>query len=131
MSIPNVPSNLAHLLERPLYATLATVGLDDTARVSPMWFDVVDGTIRFTHTTKRAKYRQLLRNPSMSMAVFDPDKPVHYVEVRGRLLEAIPDPTGAFYQHLSRRYGNVDPEPPADSADRVILSMSIDRVVGQ
>ena len=87
------------------------------------------GTIRFTHTNKRAKYRNLQRNASMSFMVSYPGDPYRYVELRGSLVEAIPDPTGQFYVQLSTRYGNVNPSPPADSPDRVILVMGIDKVI--
>jgi PPOX class probable F420-dependent enzyme len=96
-----------------------------------MWFDYDGETLRFTHTTKRAKYRNLLQNPSMSLMIFDPDRPIHYVELRGKLTEVIPDPEGDYYVHLGRRYGNPDQAPPPDKADRVILVMSIDAVSGQ
>lgn len=96
-----------------------------------MWFELVDGTIRFTHTNTRAKYRNLLRNPSMSLAVYDPENPYRYIEVRGRLVEATPDPTGGFYQRLARRYGQADPAAPEDADKRVILVMSIDKVIGR
>lgn len=131
MNTPLIPESLIHLLERPLYGVLATVGRDDTARVSPMWFEFDGDVIRFTHTTKRAKYRSLQRNPSMSLAVYDPDRPTHYIEVIGHLVEAPADPTAALFLKLARRYGNPNPTVPSDSADRVILTMAIDRVVGQ
>ncbi|MEJ1087832.1 PPOX class F420-dependent oxidoreductase [Microbacterium sp. Mu-80] len=131
MSTTEIPTELIDLLERPVYGALATVGRDDTAQVSPMWFELVDGTIRFTHTNTRAKYRNLLRNPSMSLAVYDPENPYRYIEVRGRLVEATPDPTGGFYQRLARRYGQADPAAPADADKRVILVMSIDKVIGR
>ncbi|GAA5146653.1 PPOX class F420-dependent oxidoreductase [Microbacterium pseudoresistens] len=130
MSASEIPDTLIDLLERPVYGVLATVGRDDTAQSSPMWFELVDGTIRFTHTTGRAKYRNLQRNPSMSFTVYDPENPYRYIEVRGRLTEATPDPTGAFYQQLAKRYGNANPDAPADAADRVILVMSIEKVIG-
>ena len=50
----DIPSDLAPLLERPLFAALGTVRPDDTVQVNPMWF-LYDGEhVRFTHTTKRA-----------------------------------------------------------------------------
>lgn len=131
MSSSTVPSHLIDLLERPVFGVLGTVGRNDTAQTSPMWFEFDGDSIRFTHTTKRTKYRNLRRNPSMSLAVYDPDKPNRYIEVRGRLDEVAPDPTGAFYQRLGRRYGNPDTAAPADSADRVILVMSIEKVLGR
>jgi PPOX class probable F420-dependent enzyme len=123
-----IPPDLAPLLERPLYASLGTIRPDDTVQVNPMWF-LYDGEhLRFTHTTKRAKFRNLQRNPSMSLMIFDPDDPQIYVELRGRLVEAVPDPEGEFFVRLGRRYGNPDLGPPPDKADRVELVMSIDWV---
>jgi PPOX class probable F420-dependent enzyme len=126
-----IPTGYERLLTEPFYGALGTVRPDNTVQVSPMWFLYDGDTIRFTHTTTRAKYRNLQSNPSMSLAVFDPQQPYTYLEVRGRLLEAIPDPTGAFYVVLGKRYGNADQQPPADSADRVILVMSIEHTAHQ
>ena len=123
-----VPADLVDLLERPLFGILGTVRPDATVQVNPMWFEYDGEHIRFTHTTKRAKFRNLQQNPSMSLAVLDPEDPMRYLEIRGRLVEAVPDPTGAFYVVLGKRYGNAAQQPPADSADRVILVMSIEKV---
>ena len=121
-----IPAHLLPLLEEPNYAYLGTIRPDDTVQVNPMWFAFDGETLRFTHTTKRAKYRNLMHNPSMSLAITDPVDPLRYVEVRGRLIEVIPDPEGAFYVELGKRYGNPDQQAPADRADRVILVMSVE-----
>ena len=127
MPAATIPSDLAPLLERPIFASLGTIRPDDTVQVNPMWF-LFDGEhIRFTHTTKRGKFRNLQRNPSMSMMVFDPDDPQAYIEVRGRLVEVVPDPEGDLYVRLGQRYGNPDQQPPPDKADRVILVMSVEK----
>ena len=125
-----IPDRYRHLFVDANFGSLGTIRPDDTVQVSPMWFELHGDTLRFTHTTTRAKYRNLMRNPSMSLAVMDAANPVHYAEARGRLLETIPDPTGAFYDRLHRRYGGDGMTPP-DAADRVILVMSIEKVVGQ
>jgi PPOX class probable F420-dependent enzyme len=126
-----IPADLVHLLEQPFYGALGTVRPDDTVQVSPMWFEHDGETLRFTHTNKRAKYRNLQRNPSMSLAVFDPSTPTQYIEVRGTLVEVIPDPEGAFYVRLGQRYGNPAQQAPPDKEDRVILVMSIEHIAGR
>jgi len=126
-----IPDELADLVRRPLFASLGTIRPDNTVQVSPMWFDYEDGTLRFTHTNKRAKFRNLQANPAMSLMIFDPDEPNRYIELRGALAEAIPDPEGDYYVHLGRRYGDPDTQPPANKADRVILVMSVDHVTGK
>lgn len=126
-----IPAHLVHLLEEPNYGFLGTIRPDDTVQVNPMWFLYDGDTIRFTHTTKRAKYRNLQHNPAMSLAVIDPDNVFTYLEVRGSLVEVIPDPQGEFYVTLGKRYGNAEQQPPKDSPDRVILVMSIDSTTTQ
>ncbi|MEO6828159.1 MAG: PPOX class F420-dependent oxidoreductase [Microbacteriaceae bacterium] len=123
-----IPAEYLDLLEQPNFAVLGTVRPDDTVQVNPMWFEYDGSQIKFTHTTKRAKFRNLKHNPAMSMLVVDPKDPLRYLEVRGKLVEATPDPTGSFYVRLGKRYGNAGQEPPDDKADRVILVMSIDTV---
>jgi PPOX class probable F420-dependent enzyme len=118
------------LLERPLFGALGTIRPDDTVQVNPMWFEYDGEHVRFTHTNKRGKYRNLQRNPTMSLLLIDDTDPQNYLEVRGRLVEAIPDPEGEFYVRLGRRYGDPDTEPPPDKADRVVLVMSVDKLNG-
>lgn len=122
-----IPEALRYLLEEPNYGSLGTVHPNGTVQVSPMWFEFDGEKLRFTHTNKRQKFRNLQANPSMALAVFDPKDPIEYLEVRGHLEEVIPDPTGSFYDHLHRRYGG-DGKIPPDAADRVILVMTIDKV---
>jgi PPOX class probable F420-dependent enzyme len=126
-----IPESRRRLLIEPHFAMLGTIRLDDTVQVNPMWvdWDQDTNTLRFTHTTYRVKYRNLQRNPSMSIAIFHPDDPEQYLEVRGTLIEAIPDPEGAYYVHLQNRYGDPSDRPPRDKADRVILVMSIEKAI--
>ena len=128
-----VPADRRHLLELPVYAHLGTIRPNDTVQVNPMWFefDGEAGVIRFTHTSKRAKFRNLQKNPHMTLEALDPDRPQKYVEVRGRLAEVIPDPEGAFYVHLAHRYGEIGAQAPADKAHRVILVMQVEKITGR
>jgi PPOX class probable F420-dependent enzyme len=120
-----IPDDLIDLLERPIFGNLGTIRPDDTVQVNPMWFEFDGDQIRFTHTTYRAKYRNLQHNPSMSLLIIDPDDPLRFLEVRGSLVDVVPDPEGEFYVRLGRRYGDPDTPPPADSKDRVILVMDV------
>jgi PPOX class probable F420-dependent enzyme len=116
-----IPAGYEDLLTRPLYGHLATTRPDGDPQVNPMWFDWDGQLLRFTHTTKRQKYRNIAANPHIAMSIVDPDMPYKYLEVRGVVEEIVPDPTGAFYLHLNDRYDGPLTEPPADAADRVIV----------
>lgn len=124
-----IPADLLDLLEQPTFGHLATVRPDGAPQVEPMWFRFDGEHVRFTHTTTRAKYRNLQQNPAMAMTVSDPGDPYRFIGLRGRLVKIEPDPTGAFYQELAQRYTGDPGKPPPDSADRVVLVMSVDRVV--
>jgi PPOX class probable F420-dependent enzyme len=124
----SIPEDLRPLLDRPLFASLGTIRPDNTVQVNPMWFEYDGEHLRFTHTTYRGKFRNLQSNPSMSLLVIDDEDPQVYLELRGRLVDVINDPTGDFYVRLGRRYGNRDQQPPPDKADRVILVMSVEKV---
>ncbi len=118
-----IPEGYESLLERPLYGHLATVRPDGAPpQVNAMWFSWDGELLRFTHTTKRQKYRNITANPAVAMSIIDPDNPPYrYLEVRGVVEEIVPDPTGSFYLELNDRYDGPLTEPPADKADRVIL----------
>ena len=126
-----IPSAYRRLLELPLFGHLGTIRPDDTAQVTPMWFEFDGAHIRFTHTNYRQKYRNLQHNPSMALSIIDPDNPHRYLEVAGTLVEVVPDPEGQFYVRLQNRYVNPSTTPPRDKADRVILVMSIERSTKQ
>jgi PPOX class probable F420-dependent enzyme len=126
-----IPAEYLPLLVEANYGHLGTIRPDDTVQVNPMWFEFDGENLRFTHTTTRAKFRNLQHNPSMSLSVIDPANPFRYLEVRGSLVAVEPDPSGAFYVRLGRRYGNAGQQPPPDSADRVILVMSVEKTTKQ
>lgn len=119
--MPDIPEGYAHLLDLPVYGHLATVRPDGRPQVNPMWFAWDGELLRFTHTTKRQKYRNIEANPNVAMSIIDPETPYRYLEVRGVVEEIVPDPTGAFYLKLNDRYSGPLTEPPPDKADRVIL----------
>jgi PPOX class probable F420-dependent enzyme len=127
----SIPAHLRPLLDRPLFGSLGTIRPDETVQVNPMWFEYDGEHLRFTHTNQRGKFRNLQRNPSMSLCLIDDTNPQSYLELRGRLVEVVDDPTGDFYVRLGRRYGNPAQQPPPDKADRVILVMSVEKANGR
>jgi PPOX class probable F420-dependent enzyme len=125
-----IPDGYRDLLERPLFGHLATTRPDGSPQVNPMWF-VFDGThLRFTHTTRRAKHRNITADPRVAFSIHDPDQPYRYLEVRGKVVEVVPDPEGEFFVSLAKRYGEDWPAPP-DKADRVVYVVSVEKTSKQ
>ncbi len=70
-----IPPGYESLSERPLYGHLATVRPDGTPQVNPMWFAWDGEVLRFTHTTRRQKYRNIEGQPAVAMSISDPENP--------------------------------------------------------
>jgi PPOX class probable F420-dependent enzyme len=126
-SIDSVPAPESHLdlLERPLFAHLATVRVDGAPQVNPMWFlwDRSAGVFRFTHTKTRHNYRYIQREPRVALSIVDPDDGYRYLQARGVVERVEDDPTGSMYQRLHERYHGRPTEPPPDREYRVIITV--------
>jgi PPOX class probable F420-dependent enzyme len=89
-----IPRELADLLERPLYAHLATVRPDGTPQVNPTWVRFDGEYLWLTATTSRRKHRNWQIQPAVALSIADPDRPWRYLEVRGKVELIVPDPEG-------------------------------------
>lgn len=109
-----LPESHRDLLERPLFAHLATLRPDGSPQSSVMWFAWDGQRARFSHTSTRQKYRNLVKDGRVSFHIQDPDSPYRTLEVRGRVESMDPDVDGSFYQSLQQRYGLQVPVFDAD-----------------
>src|SRR3981189_3501492 len=68
-SVVKPPESHLDLLERPLFAHLATVRADGAPQVNPMWFlyDADRNRILLTHTKVRHNYRYLQAEPRVAL----------------------------------------------------------------
>jgi PPOX class probable F420-dependent enzyme len=117
-----IPGPLADLLERPLYAHLATVRPDGTPQVNPTWFRFDGQYLWLTTTSRRQKHRNWQAQPAVALSITDPAQPSRYLEIRGRVERIVPDPEGAEFVRLAERYG-VPQGPPPDSAYRIAVAI--------
>jgi PPOX class probable F420-dependent enzyme len=116
------PKEFEDLWIRPIIGHLATVRPDGNPSVTPMWFHWDGELLRFTHTTRRAKLRNIEHNRYIALSVNDPDHPHRYLQGRARVESVVPDPGGAFYRQLQIRYGWPQDAPAPDSTDRVVIA---------
>ena len=127
MPSSTVPASHADLLERPLFAHLATVRPDGAPQSNVMWF-VQDGeNVKFTHTSARQKFKNIEHDPRVAFSIHDPDNPYRFIEIRGVVASIEPDPGAAFYKSLQKRYGEDYEVKDADV--RVILTVAPTAVV--
>jgi PPOX class probable F420-dependent enzyme len=122
MASSDVPESHRDLLQRPLFAHLATLRPDGAPQSSVMWFAWDGQRVRFSHTRNRQKYRNLENDPRVSFHVQDPDNPYRTLEVRGLVESMVPDAETVFYRSLQKRYDFVTPVYDADT--RVIITVT-------
>ena len=122
MPSSEIPESHRDLLERPLFAHLATLRPDGSPQSSVMWFAWDGQRARFSHTRNRQKYRNLENDPRVSFHVQDPDNPYRTLEVRGRVESMVPDTQAVFYRSLQKRYGFV--APVFDTDIRVVITIA-------
>ena len=115
-----VPGSHRDLLERPLFAHLATIRPDGRLQSNPMWYRWDGRTVRMTTSTPRQKYRNVIANHRAAISIHDPDQPYRYLELRGRIVAVEPDPEGGFFDALADRYQLRLTDLP-DRPQRVVL----------
>ena len=93
------PEDLGDLLEQPIIAVLATRRSDDSALLSPVWFERRDGGFNvWVASADEGKVRHIRRDPRVSIVVPNSTWPYKGIEVRG---EATVSADG-FYDVLAR-----------------------------
>ena len=111
------------------FAAFTTLFEDGTPQTNPMWVDADDDHILINTEVHRAKFRNVERDPRVTVMIWPADDPYRYVEVRGRVTEVVRGQQArdhidaCAYRYFDRAY-------PADqiASERAILRITPDRV---
>lgn len=100
-----LPETHVDLLDRPIVVMLATVMPDGQPQVTPVWCDRHGNQIWINSAKGRQKDRNLRARPKVTVAVYDPDDPYRWIEVRGAVVEYVEGPEAlAHIESLSHAY---------------------------
>jgi len=121
---------MVELLESTALAHVATVGPDGAPQSNPVWFAWDGEYLRFSQTTERQKYRNILRDPRIALSIVDPGNPYRYLELRGVVVRIDPDPDLAFVDVVTRKYlgTNHDLARNPTHEERVVIVVEPKRV---
>jgi PPOX class probable F420-dependent enzyme len=117
------------LLEGTNFATVATLEPDGRAQLSPVWIKHDGDDVLFSTTVGRRKHQNILRDPRVTVCVFDQEDPYSYVEVRGTA--TMTEEGGrALIDEFAGKYRGLD-SYPWDQPDtvRVVVRVNPDKVV--
>jgi PPOX class probable F420-dependent enzyme len=109
------------LLREPFLAIVATRMPDGSEQLTPTWVDT-DGTNVLFNTAKgRVKHRNILADPRVSIAVYDPSNFYRWVSVRG-VAELVDEGADEHIDRLAKKYLGVDKYPMRQEGEvRVIV----------
>jgi PPOX class probable F420-dependent enzyme len=113
-----LPDPIRAFLTDPRIATISTLNPDGSPHQAVVWY-ALDGADLLVNSRRGRRWpRNLDRDPRISMAVYEAERPHHWIGVKGRAaLLHEGDEATADIKVLARRYGE-DPEQYARQ-DRV------------
>ncbi len=120
--------DLAELARSKNFAALSTLMPDGQPQTQLMWVDADDDHLLINTEVGRQKFRNVERDPRVTVTVFDAENPYRYVEARGRVVSTDASPAArAHIDELAQKYTGADYANPA-VGDRVVLRIAVDRV---
>jgi PPOX class probable F420-dependent enzyme len=99
-----IPARLADLLASKALANVATLGQAGDPQVTPVWFGWDGEYIRFSTLKARQKYKNVVRDPRIALAIVDVTDPLRYLEIRGTVVRIEDDRELAFINAMAQKY---------------------------
>ncbi|MDQ3384999.1 MAG: PPOX class F420-dependent oxidoreductase [Actinomycetota bacterium] len=124
-----IDETVKQLAQQPNFAALTTLMPDGQPQTQVMWVDADDTHILINTELERQKWRNVERDPRVTVTVIERKNPYHYAEVRGRVVEQVRgDVARAHIDQLSQKYFGRDYDPAMIKTERVILRIEPTKV---
>jgi PPOX class probable F420-dependent enzyme len=119
--------DVRRMAQEPNFAAVATLMPDGSIQNQPIWVTCDDEHILLNTEVHRQKYKNVLRDPRITVCIWDRANPYAYVEVRGRVTETRTGPEARqMIDALSLKYNGRPYPPEAIRSERVILVITPD-----
>ena len=125
----NIPERYRDLFQKRAFAHLATIMVDGTPQVTPVWCDYDGAHIRINSAKGRVKDQNMRRNPRVALEIMDPDNPYRYLAVRGRVADITEEGADAHIDLLAKKYLGQEKYPYRQAGEvRVLYRIQPERV---
>jgi PPOX class probable F420-dependent enzyme len=105
-------------------AAVTTLMPDGTPQTTPVWVDADDEHILLNTEVHRQKFRNVTRDPRITVTIWDAVRPFEYSELRGQVVDTVTGPEARDHiDQLSQKYVGNDYANPIQS-ERVILKVA-------
>ena len=118
-------ADLKHLARGRNFAALTTLFPDGTPQTQVMWVDADDDHVLINTEVHRAKFRNVERDPRVTVTIWQADDPYRYIEVRGEVTYIVRGPAArAHIDECAQRYLGRDYPAEQITSERAILRIS-------
>ena len=119
-----ISDNARVLLEQPIFASLASIGPDGHPQVTVIWLHVEGDKVVFNTAEGRAKHRNMVADPRVTVMLLDPENGYRYAELRGTV-EVTTDGADESIDELAQKYLGTDYPFRRDGEVRVKVLMNV------
>ena len=124
-----IDADLKALATAKNFAALTTLMPDGQPQTQIMWVSADDDHVLINTEAQRQKFRNVERDPRVTVTVFNDDNPYQYVEARGRVVETVGgDEARADIDALSQKYQGTPYAGVIGPGGRVILRIEVDKI---
>jgi PPOX class probable F420-dependent enzyme len=125
--------NVRDMAKDKNFATLSTILPSGYPMTHVMWVDADDEHLLMNTEVHRDKYKNVQRDPRVTVTIIDRDDPYKYAEVRGTVVDEVRGQAARDdIDWLSQKYNGTDYDPSAITSERVILKIKpLDKKVKQ
>jgi PPOX class probable F420-dependent enzyme len=133
--VAQVPDSHQDLLDRRVFVTVTTLLPDGSPHSTIVWVDYEGDLIRINTTNDRQKYRDLQRDPRVSITWLDPDNPYRWMVIRGTVTEMTEEGAVDHIHALAQKYegrryyGDFSPAERANQETRVLVRIRPEKVI--
>jgi PPOX class probable F420-dependent enzyme len=123
---------LRELAEGRNFAAFTTLRPDGHPATQVMWVDCDDECLLINTETHRRKYRNVRKDPRVTVMIWDAANPYRYVEARGLVKEFVQGlPAREHIDKLAQKYFGRPYDPSIIVSERVILRITPLTATGQ
>jgi len=124
-----LPPLALDLLAGTNFGHLGTINADGSVQVSPIWVDVEDGRPVFNTAEGRVKWRNMRRDPRVTIEVVDTNDGYRAIEIRGRVAEMTTEGAREHINQLALKYTGEPFVNYVDGVERVKVTIEPERAI--
>ena len=126
-------TRIGEFLKPPRIVTVATIGRSGMPQLTPNWYRFSEGTLTISTTKSRLKYKNLSRDPRLSVCIYSEPLAADYVVLSGKARIMDGEEIWPETEEIIQRYMSRDRVPERiehmRTEGRVIISLKPEHVL--